>query len=167
MNLWRKFEAVVKPWMLIVTFILLLLFGFYKEAKAEVTLEIGPTFLSGDYSKGGIIMLRENFDNHYSIGLGYIYKQEVIDRHDRFYAVDENLFIQGQRHVDLGNWDLALGVAYFNATNRALGSKFTAALSIGYEWDSGFGIHLRHWSNAGSGWPNMGQDALTFAWSFQ
>ena len=167
MNVWRKIEEFIKPWMLIVAFILLVLFAAYKEARAEVSFELGAGFLSGEYSKGGMIMMSEDFDSKYSLSMGYISEQEVTDRHDRFYEVRENLFVQGQRKFDLGNWELGLGVAYFNAETRALGSKFTAAISLGYEWDSGFGIFLRHWSNAGSATPNMGQDALTFRWAFK
>lgn len=167
MNAWRKFEEVVKPWMIVVAFVLLLLLGFCREAKADVTVELGPTFLSGEYSKSGAILIREDFDNHYSLALGFMGEQEVTDRSGNTYHPGVNLFVQGQRQVRLGqHWELGLGVAHFNATHRGLSSHFNAALSVG--WEKGpWSFHFRHWSNAGSSRPNMGQDLFTLGYTFQ
>ena len=64
MNLWRKVEAKIKPWMLVLAFLVLVLFGFYREAKAEVKVELGPTLLSGDFSKSAAAVFNERFGNY-------------------------------------------------------------------------------------------------------
>ncbi len=71
-NLWRKFEGVVKPWQIVAVFVLLLLFGLYKEAKAEevASVEFGGTFLSGEFSKGAMMVLNYTWDDRWRVGMG-------------------------------------------------------------------------------------------------
>ena len=175
MNNWiRKIEEKFKPWMMIVVFIILLVIGFANEAKADVDktgvqIELGGGFLSGQYSKAGAIAVQQRFDNKFSIGMGYISEQWVIPRREPKTWVQENLWVQAQRHVGLqvgGNWDFGIGIAYFNSTNRALGSHFTAALSLEYNFNRKWNVKLRHFSNAGSARPNMGQDMLMIGYRF-
>ena len=166
MNLWRKIESKIAPWMLVTIFLLLLLFGFYKEAKADVTVEIGPTFLSGKFSKGGIVEIHERFDK-YQIGMGVISSQEVTDRAGDFYNVRANLFVHGQRVVKVSqNFDFSLGVGYVNAKTRWNGSNFVASLGIEYSHTDKWKVNFRHFSNAGSASPNMGQDMFTIGYKF-
>ena len=164
-NWTRKLEKIIQPWMIVVIFVLVLLFGFYKEATADVTVEVGSGILSGQFSKGAVLSINERFGN-YIIGMGYIAKQEVTPRTEPQTPVDENLFVHGQRMVKLWDVDLGLGVAYFNSTNRALGSKFTASLSLEYNFNEHWDIKFRHFSNAGSAAPNMGQDMLLVGYTF-
>lgn len=166
----RKIEKWFKPWMMIVAFILILILGFAKESKADertgVQVEIGGGFLSGQYSKAGAISVQQRFDNKFSLGMGYISEQWVIPRKEPKTWMQENLWVQGQRHVDLGHFDLGIGIAYFNSTNRALGSHFVAALSVQYNVSDRWNIKLRHFSNAGSARPNMGQDMIMVGYRF-
>jgi hypothetical protein len=165
MNLWRKIEGFFKPWMMVVAFLLILIFGLSREANAETQVELGATFLSGEYSKGAALIIAERWDR-YSLGMGYTYKQEVTDRRGDFYDVSENLFVHGQRHVDI--WrelEFGVGVGYFNKRTRWNGSNFVASLSVQYQWEKVF-VTYRHWSNAGSESPNMGQDLVTIGWRF-
>lgn len=166
-NLWRRLESLVQPLYLVGLFVLLLTLGFCKEGRAdEVSMELGAAFLSGEYSKGQVLFINERFDR-YSIGLGVISDQEVTDRSGNTYFPEENIFLQGQRHVSLSQkFGLGIGAAYFNATNRAIGSKFEFTLSIHYQLSDRFSVQIRHWSNAGSARPNMGQDALTVGYHF-
>ena len=167
MNAWRKFEEMVKPRMLVAIFILLLLFGFYKEAHAEVSVEVGPTFLSGEFSDGGGLLVNETFNDKWRIGMGFISEQEVTDRSDDTYHVRNNLLVHGQRLVPLTrNLDLGIGVGYFNAKTRWNGSNFVASLSMEYSLNDKWSINYRHWSNAGSASPNMGQDLFTVGYRF-
>ena len=111
-------------------------------------------------------------DGRYSWGMGYIYKQDVTPRNEPRQELQENLWIQGQRRVCFlrdDNVCLGLGAAYFNRTNRALGSHFTAALSVEVQPQSNspWGLSYRHYSNAGSATPNMGQDMLMVTYTFQ
>ena len=167
MGAWRKFEELVKPWMLVVVFVLLLLFGFYKEANAEVSVELGATFLSGEFSDGGGLLLSETFDDKWRIGMGFTSEQVVTDRSNDTYHVRNNLFVHGQRLVPITrNLDFGIGVGYFNATTRWNGSHFVASLSMEYSLNDKWSLNYRHWSNAGSASPNMGQDLFSVGYKF-
>lgn len=173
-NFTRKLEALIKPAILVGIFLLLLGVGFCQEARGEVTVEVGAPMLSGEYSKGGVLLLTERYvDGRYAVGFGYISRQEVTDRGENFHEVDENLFIFVQRRVSFDirgcSHDcisLGIGPTYFNATNRALGSKFAAALSVEFRPSERWSVNFRHFSNAGSAHPNMGQDMLTLGYTF-
>jgi hypothetical protein len=165
-NLWRKVEAVFKPVFMVVLF-LTVFFGmaYCSDAEAEMRIEAGPTLLSGEYGDGGMLMFTEKFGD-WSFGMGYITKQQVEDRAGDDNKLKENLFFQAQRHVEWKEIELGLGMAYFNNTNRALGKKMAASLSIHWNIDDQWSLGFRHYSNAGSGSPNMGQDALLVGWRF-
>ena len=169
-NLWRKFESIVKPWQIVAVFILILLFGLYHEGHAEevVNVEVGPTFLSGEFSQGAILVLNSTWDDRWRVGMGVVAPQEVTDRYNNFHEVNENLFVHGQRIVEITpKIDLGLGVGYFNALTRWNGSHFVASMSVEYELSKNWSLNYRHWSNAGSASPNMGQDAFTIGYSFE
>ena len=166
MNLWRKIEEFVKPWMLVLAFIVLILFGFYKEANAEVTVELGPTFLSGEFSKSGGLVINETFDK-YRVGLGLTGTQRVKDRAGDVYHPRANLFLHAQRIVGISrNINFGLGVGYFNAKTRWNGSNFVASLSLEYTLNEKWSLNYRHFSNAGSAAPNMGQDIFLIGYTF-
>jgi len=177
MNLWRRFEAVVKPQYIVAAFVVLVLVGFCHEARAEVEpgvqVELGVGFLSGDYSEGQALLLTETFANKYSIGIGVFTEQWVVPRTEPLTRVPQTAMVQAYRNVRISeNFGLGLGVAYWNGTSRAVGSEFTFSLLIRYEIGDHATLNFRHWSSAGSGSvggsrpPNMGQDLFTFGWSF-
>lgn len=167
MNLWRKIEATVKPWTLVLAFIILLLIGFWKEGRADVSVELGPTFLSGEFSDSGGLILNETWPNRWRIGVGLIGPQNVTDRSGTHYDVRSNLFVHGQRVVAITkNLDFGIGAGYFNAKTRWNGSNFVASLSMEYSLNDRWSINYRHWSNAGSASPNMGQDIFTAGYRF-
>ena len=167
MNLWRKFESIVKPWMIVAIFVLIFLFGFWKESRAEVNVEVGATFLSGEFSDGAMLLMNETWEDKWRIGMGVSSPQEVTDRHENFHKVNENLFVHGQRLVSITEkWSLGLGVGYFNAKTRWNGSNFVASMSVEYDFNDNWGLKYRHWSNAGSATPNMGQDVFLISYTF-
>ena len=162
---------------IIALFMGLLLFAFCKEPRAEVTAEVGMGFLSSQLSRGGSFLLTERwggqYGNAYSLGIGFVSEQEVTDSSQDFYRLRENLYIQAQRRVafpikgcPIDCWGLGIGVAYFNDTNRALGSHFTIAMSVEFRPNERMSVNIRHYSNAGSSSPNMGQDMLTLGYTF-
>ncbi len=162
----RKLEAAVKPIVLISALLLLVFYGFSREARADVSLEAGATFLSGEYAKGQTMILSEKFDR-YSVSVGYITDQVVIDRSKTRNELRANIFLQAMRHVNITEkFNLGVGVAYFNGTNRALGSNFTIALLVRYDLSDRLSLNIRHYSNAGSAPPNMGQDMITVGYTF-
>ena len=156
--------------MIVVLFILVLLFGLYKESKAEsvVSVELGPTLLSGEFSEGAALIVNQTWDEKWRLGMGYVSEQKVTPRHEPETDVRANLFVHGQRIVGITDkLDLGLGVAYFNAKTRWNGSNFVASMSIEYSLSDRLGINFRHWSNAGSASPNMGQDLFTIGYRFR
>lgn len=154
-----------RPWMLILLFMCVMFWMLAQEAKAETEVELGPTNLSGDWA-GGSIMISENAGK-WSFGGGYVSEQFVktCPRVDCENDIEPNIFFQVQRVVKYNHWQMGIGPAYFNNTNRALGTNLTWGLMLGYKWDK-WAIRFRHYSNAGSGKPNMGQDMLTIGYTF-
>ena len=146
-------------------FILLLLFFFSQESESA-EIEIGPTNISGDWAKGGALILTER-QGKWAFGGGYISEQfvETCDFPVCQFDIRENIFFQVHRIVEYKNWEMGLGPAWFQNTNRALGKNVNWGLSVGYKYKK-WSIRLRHYSNAGSGSPNIGQDALTVGYRF-
>ncbi len=163
-NKWRKFEAVVKPVAIIALF--LLSFAAMSRCEAEMKYEAGIGFLSGEHSDSFALAITEKFDNNWNVQLGYVSEQKVTDRSGNTSTPRENLWASVYRSVEWKQAELGLGVAYFNGTNRALGSKFTAHLAATWNWSDSGSFTLRHFSNAGSQTPNMGQDMLLLGWRF-
>lgn len=157
----------IKGSILVGLFLVLIMAALCHEAKAETTIEVGPTFLSHDFAEGGLLLFSERVDK-YEFGLGYVSEQFVntCGRKDCDFDMQENLFVHVQRVIPYKSFEFGIGPAYFQNTNRALGKQFTAALSVSWQVTDHLSIKARHWSNAGSGVPNMGQDALVIGWTF-
>lgn len=146
---------------IVAVFLLILVFFAYKEANA-LELEAGPAVLSGEFAEGGALMITERI-GPWSLGGGYVSKQVC---HCRYPAeLKENIFFQAQRILEYKRAELGIGAAYWQNTNRALGKHLTWSLSLGFGGEH-WSLRLRHYSNAGSGSPNLGQDMLTVGYSF-
>lgn len=151
----------IQGYWIVLAFVLLLAFMFWKEAKAA-EFEIGPAVLSGEYSEGGALMINEDFGN-WRIGGGYVSEQYC---HCNWPAdLSSNIFFHGQRVVRYKALEAGIGAAYFQNTNRALGKNLTWSLSLGVGGDH-WSVRVRHFSNAGSGKPNLGQDMVTIGYRF-
>lgn len=163
--------------LIVILFLILCFIGFCSEGKAEVTAEVGAGLLSAQFSGGGVALVTERwggpYGSRYAVGMGFIEKQHVVDRARDYYDVNENLFVFAQRRIsfDLKGCEhdcisLGLGVSYFNTLTRWNGSKFNAALSVEFRPTKRWSLNLRHFSNAGSAAPNMGQDMITVGYTF-
>ena len=146
---------------------LLLMYG---NAVADFQVEFGPTHLSTDWADGSMIVVNERWDK-WLVGMGHISKQKVLPRWEKRHGypeveIDRNLFFHGQRLLKWRKFELGIGAAFFQNTNRALGKNITVSSSLSYHFNNDFSINYRHFSNAGSGTPNMGQDAITLGWTF-
>ena len=151
----------IQGYWIVLAFIVALALAFCHEAKSA-EFEGGPTILSGEYSEGGLLMITERI-GPWSIGGGATSPQRC---HCNWPAdLDTNIFFQGQRIVDYKKVELGIGAAYWQNTNRALGKNLTWSLSVGYGGEH-WSVRIRHWSNAGSGKPNLGQDVLTIGYQF-
>jgi len=161
-------------------FVFLFLYLASREAKAEVQFEIGPTNLSGDWAGGGLV-LSERLGK-YDFGIGYISEQtvslrtfslsdpsctKITDGFNRCdFVIRESIFIHAQRIVKYKKCEMGIGPAWFQNTSRVFGKQFNFGLMIGCDLSDKAFIRIRHWSNAGSGTPNLGQDMLTIGWRF-
>lgn len=147
---------------LVLAFIVIACFVWYKSADA-IELEVGPTFLSGEFAEGGMLVLSAPLSKRWYLGGGYTSKQQC---HCRYPAdLDENIFFQVQHRAQWKLLEIGIGPAYWQNTNRALGKNLTWSLSMGLVGEH-WSVRLRHFSNAGSGTPNLGQDALTIGYAF-
>lgn len=162
---------------IVLCILILAMAAFCQEAKSEITVEGGAGLLSGEFSGGGTAIVTERwggpYGSRYAVGMGYIYKQHVTDRARDYYNVNENLFVFVQRRASFNikgcEWDcisIGLGISYFNTLTRWNGSKFNAALSVEIRPTDRWSVNLRHFSNAGSAKPNMGQDMITIGYTF-
>jgi hypothetical protein len=146
-------------------------------ALADFNVEAGVGNLSSEWTSGAILF-QERWDD-WLVGIGYIGTQWVTPDDERAWwqkyrpndpipahFVDRNLFIHGQRLLRWRKFEIGIGAAYFQNTNRALGAKFTVSSSASYHFNKNFSLNFRHFSNAGSATPNMGQDLLTIGWTF-
>ena len=162
-----------KPIYLIVLFLFALFYLFAREAKADVQLELGPTNLSGDWAEGGGLLLSERF-GRYDLGIGYISEQRVnvtcgphLPKTSRCdFDIRENIFIHAQRIVKYKKCEMGIGPTWFQNTSRVFGKQLNFGLMIGCNISDQAFVRIRHWSNAGSASPNLGQDLLTIGWRF-
>jgi hypothetical protein len=151
----------IEGYWIVLAFLLILIFFAVKEADA-LELEAGPALLSGEYSDGGVLLISERIGK-WSIGGGYISEQYCHCNYPD--DLSTNIFFHGQRVIEYRMLEIGIGAAYFQNTNRALGKNLTWSLSLGFggkHWS----IRLRHFSSAGSGTPNLGQDMATIGYSF-
>lgn len=155
--------------MMVLAFIIILMLGFARESKADdvVSAEFGPTVLSGQFSDSAALIVNYQWNDRWLVGMGLTGPQKVIPRKEPETDVRTNLMVHGQRRVHLSDrWALGLGVAYWNAKTRWNGSNMTASMSIEFELNDKWDIKFRHFSNAGSASPNMGQDMLVIGYTF-
>lgn len=131
-------------------------------AWADVIFEAGPAFLSNARSGAVLIVISERSDK-WDLGIGWVDKQTVFPDWERDRGLPEvsfreNLFIHATRVGHFKKLEFGLGAAYFQNTNRALGKNFNVSAYAGYNFNKAWSIRYRHFSSAGSGVPNMGQD---------
>ena len=157
----------LKPAYIIAAFLALLCLAFCHESRAEVSIEAGAVFMSGDYAQGGTLILAERF-GRYEVHIGYVSETfvQTCGRPDCAFDNRENIFVGAQRIVGWDRFKLGIGTAYWQNTNRALGAEFTFSLLVEYRLSDSLTLRVRHASNAGSATPNLGVDSLTLAYGF-
>jgi len=150
-------------------FVIILLVAFCHEARSQVSIEAGPTILSGEPAEGGALILSERFNDRWEVQVGYLSEQYVdtCGRPDCQFDIRENIFLGGQRVVGWERFKLGIGMAAFQNINRALGCRVNFNLLIEWRWSAHVVSRIRHFSSAGSCTPNMGQDMVTLGWRFR
>jgi hypothetical protein len=151
---------------IVVAVILLFPGGRSCEAR-ETILELGAGFLSGEYSQGQAIILAQRFDkSKYAVGLGVVGDQ-VCQCVEGEVILDTNAFFFASRQVHWKRLEVGIGAAYWQNTNRVLGRHLTYQLVFAVNLWKELDLRLRHYSNAGSGGQNLGQDMIGLSWRFQ
>jgi hypothetical protein len=141
-------------------------------AQAEFQIEGGPTNLSYDWA-GHAYILTER-ERKWDFSLGWISKQnalltspDVLPRSVRtWYDIRQNMFISAQRVVHFHDFEVGVGPAYFNNISRVSGSHFMVGFMLGYNINYHLFVRFRHYSNAGTKPPNLGQDMITIGYRF-
>jgi hypothetical protein len=148
-----------------VPLLLALLLGHATAAQAQTAVEAGPTFLSGEFSEGANFILTHKAEK-FAYGFGIVSEQVC---HCNWPAdVDEQLFVEALRHFQGEKWELGIGPSYWQNTSRVFGRHFNASILVGRRIGGGLRWRIRHFSNGGSGKPNLGQDFyLNLSYSFR
>ena len=146
-------------------------------ANAETRIEVGPTLLSDEFSSGVSVSVIERTDK-WDFGITWTSEQDVWPGWEKRNGygpahLERNAGVFVQRHWTLASVEevyeikIGIGVAYWANKNRALGSNLTfpVVLEIPTPLER-WTIHFRHFSNAGSATPNLGQDMITIGYSF-
>ena len=136
-----------------------------KNANAEMRIEAGAAFLSAEYSEGAAFFFSEVWDGKYLLGLGIVGNQKGVFKEGTI-NVRSNLVVQAQRLVTYKRVTLGIGPAYWQHTNRAIGSELLFGLSLGVNVGKNWDIMYRHFSNGGTATPNSGQDLLLIGYRF-
>ncbi len=137
-----------------------------KDAKAEMRIEAGAAFLSAEYSDGAALFFSEVWDDKYLLGFGIVGNQKG-EFSEGTIDVRSNMVVQAQRLVTYKRITLGIGPAYWQHTNRAIGSELLFALSLGVNVGKNWDIMYRHFSNGGTASPNSGQDLLLIGYRFK
>ncbi len=135
---------------------------------AETMIEFGAGVLSGEYSDGQYLAIEERFsEGRYSVGFTLMGEQTCkCGEGDVF--VRTNIGIYVMRNVFWKRLELGIGIAYWENTNRAIGTNLTIQPRIAIRLWKNFDLRLwTHNSNSGASEKNLGQDRIGFSWRFQ
>ncbi len=153
----------IEGYWIVAAFLLIVTLVFSCEDSEAAEIEVGPTLLSGEFAEGGALIFNSELNQRWYLGGGYISHQQCHCSYPT--GLEENIFFHIQRRARWRLVEVGLGPAYFQNTNRALGKNLTWSLSLGLAGEH-WSIRFRHFSNAGSGSPNLGQDMLTIGYAF-
>lgn len=159
---------IVKNWKATVWLVILFLVGFLTIRSCEAqagTIEGGGAIASSELS-GAVIAYNERLAGKWDIGI-FVVSDQTFKKPEGNIHMGVNAAIHGQRIVNWKSFEMGLGAAYWQNTNRLLGCHLTFSLSVRqYFANKRFAVSARHFSNAGSCAPNSGQDMILFGWRF-
>ncbi len=141
---------------------LILAFG---AAQADTTIEIGQGWASGDPGNAAVILGQRN--EKYGIALGVI-ETNYIQSDGLRQTLGRNMFVDVMRfwQTPQKRWEFGIGPSYFQNTNRALTKKLNFSLLLRFNINQDVSIVVRHWSNFGTDYYNMGQDFIGVGFRF-
>lgn len=152
---------------LILGFIILLIWMFTQEAKADTSMEVAPesTFISGEAHSGTALFVTERFQGKYDVGIALSTQLQCRPKNCNRLDSPTNQGVYFQRVVSYGKFEMGLGVSYWHNTTAAWSSHTPFALHMGYNFNRTT-LRWRHFSTGGSSDRNAGWDLLTLAWNF-
>jgi hypothetical protein len=140
---------------------LIVFFGFRAcEAEAETIVEGGVSIVSLE-TEGYALGITERFAGKYDIGVNLIGEQTTHGE-----KIDNNFIVHADRVVTWQNLELNLGLAYWQNENRLSGCDTGFSMGGAVNLSESLAIRYRHFSNAGTCSPNVGQDMLLVSWKF-
>ena len=164
----KIFNNPKKTVYLVLAFVTLFVSYLYFSADADAEeIEIGPTYTS-EFNGGFGITFSERFSGKYDLGLSLISDQSWnnvnVGNNGNFWAA--YVVPRPERWWYVLPSELVLGANYWIKTEAPItGCNVGYILGLKYRFDD-FSVGWRHWSNAGSCKPNLGQDLLTFGYRF-
>lgn len=152
-------------------------------AGAEYALELGPTFVSGRYTKSGTFIVQRRWQSGWTVDLGYVTAQtmDTCGRIDCEWDLPGQWMIGGGRLFSWRRLSFGVGLYYVNRVNRVSSSHVNARLAVEYAASDHIAFKLSHISNGGVGggieicneiycYPdshyNRGLDGLLVVWKF-
>lgn len=142
-----------------------------EACSSDTIVEGGVGVLNMDNSGGQVLIVVERFAGKYDVGIGAITDQACDCRDfkpdlDRETPVESLSFVYVQR---IWNWrkvEFGLGPGVWNKTGRVSSTILMFPMLLRWKITDKLFLSVRHFSNAGSGDPNLGQDMFTGAWRF-
>ena len=145
---------------------------WWGSVRAETYFDAGPSQVGTEFNTGVHLQITERLADQYDFSVGYITRQHfnTCGRPDCKFSPAPQIFFGAEWSI-VSPWTdklrLGLGPYYFQNTNRITATHFNFGLSLEYRLNRRFGFKARHFSNAGSGSPNKGQDSwFRLIWYF-
>jgi len=171
-ELWNKIAGFLpfgnKPEVVIILVLFAAAFFTVRTCEAaETMLEFGAGVLSGEYAEGQYLAIEERFsEGRYSVGF-VLMGEQTCKCGEGDVPLDVNIAIFVSRNVFWKRLELGIGIAYWEATSRAIGSHLTIQPRIAIRLTDNFDLRLwTHNSNSGLSSPNLGQDRIGFSYRF-
>jgi len=171
-ELWNKIAGFLpfgnKPEVVIILVFFAVSFFIVRTCEAaETMLEFGAGVLSGEYVEGQYLAIEERFsEGRYSVGF-VLMGEQTCKCGEGDVPLDVNIAIFVSRNVFWKRLELGIGIAYWEATSRAIGSHLTIQPRIAIRLTDNFDFRLwTHNSNSGLSSPNLGQDRIGFSYRF-
>ena len=132
-----------------------------RSCEGATTFEMG-TVVFNDEASGVVILISEVIADKYAVGVGLLEPDYIKDRS----TWEPFMLVQVQRYVTYKRLTLGIGVTYWQNKLKDDLEQFTFTEMIRLNISKSFDVYYRHWSNAGAGNRQLGEDALLFGIRF-
>lgn len=162
-RLFRNAPGVI---VLIATVLMLFFAGAATTCRAEsiLQLEVGSAMLRAETPYFGATIVWPKAgpgDADFECGIALVGEYEFRGTMESNQAAAQCLLVEG-----LGRLDIGVGVVALQNIDQLNGSNMNFSLKLGWRFSDRFTAQWRHWSNAGTKFPNYGRDFLLFSYGF-